>query len=152
MYSGQVKSQGVCTGMTPCFCQYENGQFLDISSLGRTDGEPRFVNPSIPHNIYNTLGLQNGYTFLKNISDNSITLQYTANKRKSHIKLVCTTGDLNSTYFNAIGPAYQDSPDYFFELRSPLCCPQGTPKVTTRRPTTSKPGSTNPNKESWQQA
>jgi len=40
-YHGNVQGQGHCLGMTPCYCQFENGQFVDIAALGRTDGLPR---------------------------------------------------------------------------------------------------------------
>lgn len=164
--------QGVCTGTTPCYCKFDNGQFLHLVSLAKSDGSPRFVNvtdthemtyswnpcfnftegackevalcgiqPSIPHDLYLPLGNQNTATFQTNRTDNSVTIVYktqTKPFRTSYVSLVCIKGDTKDSYFKAIGQKQQLSTDFYFELRSPLACPQGEPIVTsTQKPSSS---------------
>ncbi|XP_045169515.2 uncharacterized protein LOC123532202 [Mercenaria mercenaria] len=163
--------QGVCTGITPCNCKFENGQFLHLDGIARTDGAPRFVNvsdkhemsyswnpcfnftegackevamcgiqPSIPHDLYLSLGYQSTANFITNQSDNSVTLVYKTQGnplRTSYVSLICVKGDVKDNYFKAIGQKQQLSTDFYFELRSPLACPQGEPIVSS----TPKPSS-----------
>ncbi|XP_052247007.1 uncharacterized protein LOC127855464 isoform X2 [Dreissena polymorpha] len=167
-----VCAQGTCNGNTPCLCSYENGQFLDFTSLGNKDDTPRFYNVSdkyeyayswnpcynftegncsevsvckiesaIPYDLYTPLGYQNSYEFVTNRSDNSVELVYQAGTGSGHIRLICVNGS-TTTSLIALGPPSQQSHDFYFELRSPLCCPQGTPLTsisTTMEPTTRCP-------------
>lgn len=165
--------QGVCSGVTPCYCKFENGQYLYLAGLAKTDGTPRFVNisdkhemvyslnpcsnftqgecedvaicgiqPSLPHDLYLPLGYQNMTTFITNRTDNSVTLVYKTYGnpvRTSFLALICTKGDPENSYIKAIGQKQQLSTNYYFELRSPLACPQGKPSATSTMKPKSSP-------------
>ncbi|KAL4222946.1 hypothetical protein ACF0H5_018987 [Mactra antiquata] len=49
--SGIVNNLGFCTGVTQCHCKFDNGQYLKLDSLGKTDGTSRFVNVSDSHEM-----------------------------------------------------------------------------------------------------
>lgn len=44
---GASSNLGVCFGVTPCYCKYDNGQYLQLNDLGHKDGTPRLVNNEI---------------------------------------------------------------------------------------------------------